>query len=144
MAIYWKQNRFKAKAEDAYNEIMTLSEITAQNVVDLARNESSVIHDDFEWDNEIAGDKWRCHQARILIDNLVIKVEEPKKSEPTMIRVLHTTPDRNDYKPIEFYIKNTEEHEKLLSMAKRDLQSFKTKYYSLEELKGVFEAIDNL
>lgn len=33
MAIYWKQNRFKAKAEDAYNEIMTLSEITADIIL---------------------------------------------------------------------------------------------------------------
>lgn len=64
MAIFWKVNRFKADAEEAYKELMTLDEITAKNVVELARNESSVIHDEFEWRDDVAGAKWREYQAR--------------------------------------------------------------------------------
>ena len=48
MAVFWKTNYFKADAEEAYKEIMTLDEITSENVVELARNESSVIHDEFD------------------------------------------------------------------------------------------------
>ena len=144
MAVFWKTNYFKADPEKAYAEIMTLDEITSENVVELARNENSVIHNEFEWDDAIAGDNWRNHQARVLINNLVIEVEEPVAREPVSIRVLHTTPDRHDYKPIEFFVKNEDEHTKLLEAAKRELQSFKTKYYLLSELKEVFEAIDKL
>ena len=144
MAVFWKTNYFKADPEKAYAELMTLEEITTENVVELARNENSVIHNEFEWDDSIAGENWRKHQAGVLISNLVIEVEEPVKKDPVQIRVLHTTPDRHDYKPLEFFVKNEDEHEKLLNTAKRELQSFKTKYYLLSELKEVFTAIDNL
>jgi hypothetical protein len=142
MAVFWKTGYFKCDAEEAYKEISTLDEITVENVVELASNESSVIHDEFEWDNEIAGGEWRKFQARRLIQNLVVEVEEPETKEPVQIRVLHTTPDRHDYKPVEFFVKNVDEHQKLLNQAKRELESFKKKYYSLVELTPVFEAIN--
>ena len=142
MAVFFKTGYYKCDPEKAYAEIMTLDEITSENVVELARSESSVLHDEFEWDDAIAGDKWRNHQARLLIDNLVIEVEEPETKEPMQVRVLHTTPDRHDYKPIEFFVKNVDEHQKLLNQAKRELESFKKKYYSLVELTPVFEAIN--
>ena len=144
MAVFWKTNYFKADPEKAYAEIMTLDEITSENVVELARNENSVIHNEFEWDDAIAGDKWRNQQARVLINNLVIEVEQPEIKEPVQVRVLYTTPDRHDYKPIEFFVKDVDEHQKLLNQAKRELESFKKKYYSLIELTPVFEAINAL
>lgn len=144
MAVFWKTNYYKADPKKAYAEIMTLDEITSENVVELARSESSVLHDDFEWDDAIAGNKWRNHQARRLIENLVVEVEERDTKEPVQIRVLHTTPDRHDYKPIEFFLKDADEHKKLLNQAMRELEYFKKKYYSLVELTPVFEAINAL
>ena len=144
MAIFWKTNYYKADPEEAYKELMTLDEITSENVVALAKNENSVIHDEFEWDNEIAGDKWRNHQARQLICNLVIEVEQPEKKEPVEVRVLHTTKERHDYKPLQFFMTHEDERQKLLRQAYADLEAFKRKYYTLSELKPVFDAIEAL
>ena len=144
MAVFWKTNHFKADAEEAYKELMTLDVITAESVVELAKNESSVIHDEFDWDNEVAGHKWRKHQAGVLIRNLVIEVEQTDTKESVPVRVLHTTPDRNDYKPLEFFMTHEDEREKLLKQAYADLESFKRKYYTLKELKPVFDAINTL
>jgi hypothetical protein len=41
--------------------------ITPEAVVAAARPKNSPLHQLFDWDNEVAGDKWRNHQARILI-----------------------------------------------------------------------------
>lgn len=53
--VSWKIDKYKANATDAYAEISKLNEITPQNVVDLARNEDSVLHSDFEWNDSVAG-----------------------------------------------------------------------------------------
>jgi len=144
MAVFWKTNYFKADAEEAYKELMTLDVITAESVVELAKNESSVIHDEFDWDDEVAGHKWRNHQARVLINNLVIEVEQNETKESVPVRILHTTSDRDDYKPLEYFMTHEDEREKLLKQAYADLESFKRKYYTLKELKPVFDAINAL
>lgn len=144
MAIFWKTNRFKADAEEAYKELMTLDEITAKNVVELARNESSVIHDEFEWRDDVAGAKWREHQARRLIDNLVIEVEQKEHPEPVQIRVLHNIPNTSDYKPIEHFVTHEDDRVKLLNKAIQELKSFEIKYRTLTELQSVFDAINAL
>ena len=144
MAVFWKTNYFKANAEEAYKEIMTLDEITAENVVELARDESSVIHNEFEWRDDVAGAKWREHQARRLITNLVIEVDEKEISEPVQIRVLHNVPDTPDYKPIEHFVTHEDDRQKLLNKAMQELKSFEIKYRTLTELQSVFDAINNL
>ena len=46
--VFFKINKYKVSAEDCYTELQTLKEITPQNVVNLARNEDSKLHNDFE------------------------------------------------------------------------------------------------
>ena len=74
--VFFKINKYKVSAEDCYTELQTLKEITPQNVVDLARNEDSKLHNDFEWDNEIAGEKYRLSQAREMIQLLAFEPKE--------------------------------------------------------------------
>ena len=47
-------------------------DITASGVVALARKKSSAMHDYFEWDDSIAGEKYRESQARTLIKMLKV------------------------------------------------------------------------
>lgn len=145
MAVFWKTGYYKADPEQAYKEIMSLEEITAQNVVNMAKSEESSIHNEFEWDDAIAGNKWRCQQARVLMDNLVIEYESRERDEePVLIKVLHTTPDRKDYKPIEFFITHEDEYQKLLNCAIREVKAYQNKYRTISELHGLFAEIDKL
>lgn len=139
MSVAWKFSAYKADAEKAYSEISQLSEITPQNVLNLAKNEDSEIHNDFEWDDSIAGEKYRLHQARQMIQSLVFKTEEPDRT-PT--RVLQITTERNVYKPTEFFVKHEDEYQALLNRALSELESFQNRYKSLAELEDVLDSIE--
>lgn len=139
--VSWKIDKYKADANEAYAEISHLEKITPQNVVELARNENSVIHNDFEWNDEIAGEKYRNIQAGEMIRNFLI---ETKKEEKTPVRALQITTETNVYKPVKFFLKNEDEYQSLLKRALVELQGFKARYSSLVELEDIFKAIDEL
>lgn len=141
--VSWKVPKYKATAQEAYDEISTLEEITPKNVVDLARNVNSKIHDDFEWDNEIAGEKWRIKQAREMIQLLVFEDKEKEElQEP--VRVLQISTKTSVYQPVKMIVQQQDEYQTLLKRAKAELEAFKRRYQSIVELESIFEAIDNL
>lgn len=140
--IEWKLKGFyKVDAQKAYEEIQSLEEITDKNVVDLARNEKSCIHNEFEWNDTIAGEKWRERQAQLMIQSFVIKVEE-KEEHP--MRVFQISTKKHVYQPIQFFIEHKDEYQALLERAIRELQGIKHRYKTIVELEEVFNAIDAL
>ena len=139
--VFFKINKYKVSAEDCYSELQTLSEITPKNVVDLARNKNSKLHDDFEWDNEIAGEKYRLSQAREMIQLLAF---EPIKETHEPTRVYQISTEKAVYKPVEMILKNEDEYQNLLKRALAELQAFKKRYSTLIELEEVFKAIEEL
>lgn len=157
--VWVYKGKYKADPEAAYAEIQTLETITPQNVVDLARSADSVIHDDFEWDDEIAGEKYRVIQAGNMIRSFVlVRDEEPIQTEGNKdikfsieephpvgkLRALHTTSKPYEYKPCEYFIENKDEYQILLDKAIAELEAFKRRYAMIAELEDVFNAIDNL
>jgi len=81
-------SRFNGDAEAIYGEILSVGEhATPQDVVKKAKLKKSAMHHCFEWDNEIAGDNWRFHQARRLIAAIVIYDKpETEGIEPVIMR----------------------------------------------------------
>ena len=139
--VFFKINKYKVSAQDCYDELQTLREITPQNVVDLARSKDSKLHNDFEWDNEIAGEKYRLSQAREMIQLLAF---EPNKETHEPIRVYQISTEKTVYKPVEKILKNEDEYQNLLKRALAELESFKKRYSTLVELEQVFRAIEEL
>ena len=139
--VSFKINKYKVSAQDCYEELQTLDKITPKNVVDLARNPTSKLHHDFEWDNEIAGEKYRLSQAREMIRLLVF---EPIKETHEPIRVYQITIEETVYKPVEMILKNEDEYQNLLKRALAELESFKKRYSTLVELEEIFRAIEEL
>lgn len=139
--VFFKINKYKVSAEDCYTELQTLSEITPQNVVDLARNEDSKLHNDFEWDNDIAGEKYRLLQASDMIRMLTY---EPKDEKHEPIRVYQISTKKTVYKPVEMILKNEDEYQNLLKRALAELNSLKKRYSTLVELEQVFIEIEKL
>ena len=144
--IKWKTpGLFKADPVKAYEELQTLEERTPEAIVELARNENSVLHNLFDWDDKVAADKWRKQQARVICCNLVVEERDNKHDKLIELRLLHMSEDRGSYEGINYFIAHADEYDKLLASAKRDLESFKSKYRTLKELKQLLkEAIDEL
>lgn len=146
MAYKWKTGYYKADAEVAgkvFEELDKTVGLNAKTLVDASRDESAPLHDEFEWDDAIAGEKWREQKARVMICNLTITVEEAKDSTP--VRAYVKIEDNTDnYESIEAVLKSEEKTDSLMMMAMKELSWFQTKYASLKELTGVFKEIDKL
>lgn len=145
--IFWKTPKlFKADPEKVYEELQTLDEITPDSVLELARNENSVLHNEIDWNDRTAAEKWRKQQARLIVCNLVVKVEERKEEEPVTVRLFHNidSDKGKTYEPITVIVKDEDKYKNLLDQAKRELHSFQVKYHSLKELEPVFKAINEL
>jgi len=139
--VSWKIEKYKANATDAYAEISKLSKITPQNVVELARDEKSILHNDFEWNDAIAGEKYRKMQAAEMI-RMFVFTPVKENNEPT--RVFEISTQKNVYKPTKLILKNEDEYQNLLKSALLELNNFKRKYHRLTELEKIFEAIEEI
>lgn len=87
--------------EKRINEIFTQAGgvITPRAVVDDARNSDSPLHECFDWNDEIAGDKWRLVQARRLIRSVTIKtvIEHHTIAAPCYTRDVTSEPGKQGY-----------------------------------------------
>ena len=84
---------FKADAQKCCDEIGE-NEVTKESILQIAKNPMSELHKCFEWDDNIAAEKYRLHQAENIIRNLVIK---RKKSDSQPIRYYSITREKGIY-----------------------------------------------
>ena len=67
--------------------------LSPEYVVQNATPKTSPIHDYFEWDDKVAGGKYRTWQARYLLGRIEIVIEEDGKGETT--RAFHNISIKN-------------------------------------------------
>jgi len=140
--IRWSvEGLHKADAQKCYNECQTLEEVTPANVLEKARNKRTELHKCFEWDDGIAGEKYRLIQARDIIRHFVIYTPDEEEDIPK-IRSYQITTECNKYEPTRMFLQNPDEYTELLKRAKRELEAFKQRYKTLTELETIFEEID--
>lgn len=119
--------------------------VTCECLVDAAREKTSSIHNLFEWNDSIAGEKWRISQARTVLSCLKVVVIESEEKEPKRVRAFlnaETSGARAEYFNIEKTMSNIDLMMGVLNRAKRELQAFVDKYRTLKELNSVINAID--
>ncbi len=145
MTAAWKiESLYKADATKVASELESLgSEYTLSDVVEKARDSHSEMHSCFEWDDTVAGQKYRECQAGQMIRQLVIVRDNKNEQEKTNIRVFVSTGKRdNTYTPTKLIVKKQDEYEALLERALVELRAFKQKYSSLSELEEILSLID--
>lgn len=113
--------------------------LTKKNLVDASRSEDAPLHNEFEWRDDIAAERYREVQASKIIRSLVVR-QEAISAEP--VRAYFKI--ANTFEPIESIIISPAKTTSLLEMALRELNSFRMKYSTLSELAVVFHAIDEL
>ena len=143
--VVWKvKGFFKADAEAVYKEITALGDsFSPEQIVEAAKDEASELHKCFTWDDAIAAENWRKHQARVLVAQLVVKTETSDE-EPVAVRVIASTAIRNVYKPVVKLIEAEQDYADLLARAINELKAFQQKYKAITELREIFAAIDEL
>lgn len=144
-ATEWRvKGLYSQNPNDVMREIQSIGEeFTPHDVVEIARNENSVMHDMFEWDDSVAGELYRETQARQILRMLVI-VDEEKKEQPPIRCIVNTGKFNQTYTPISFTVRNEDAYKDLLDRAFDELIAFKRKYAALAELDEVMRLIDEL
>ena len=113
--------------------------LNAQTLVDENRPVDAPLHNAFEWDDSIAGEEWRKHQARNIINALVITPEN--RSVETRAFFKLSSAEKN-YDSVHTIIRDEDKSEQLFRDATRELKSFQKKYSSIEKLHSVVMAIE--
>lgn len=116
--------------------------LTPDMLVKEARKKTSPLHGCFTWNDKEAGRLRRLDEARFLLR--VITVEVEADNETVITRAFVSVTDDPIYTTIESALADDDMRESLLSQAKKDLGSFRSKYSQLKELAVVFEAIENI
>ena len=110
-----------------------------------ARPKESVLHNDFEWRDEVAAEKYRQGQARHMIGAIRITSEDTQEPVRAYVNVTVVAPDEppvRSYMPMKEVLEHPDLHSQMMADAFRDAQSFKQKYNTLERLKPVMDAMN--
>ncbi len=135
---------FNANAEKVYQELRDCGETyTPREVVEKAKDEQSELHKCFEWDDTIAAEKYRLHQARMLIANIVVEVEQAE-GQTTELRLYQSNGRNNGYSESVLIARDVDRYAELLERAKSELDSFRKRYESIAELEEVITAIEEV
>ena len=147
MIYNWKNKGFfSADAQTAgevCEELNNTVGLSADTLLEASRPEDAPLHNEFEWDDEIAADQFRHIQAGNIIRNLEVVIEE---QEPTraFVTIERQVAHSSSYEPTAVILSDKDKRKQLLKEALIELSWFKRKYKGLKELAAVFEAIDKV
>ena len=149
MTYQWKTFSYKTSADvagEVCEELDRTVGLTPENLVDVSRPEDAPLHGEFEWNDELAAEEYRRVQARLMISNLSVVIEEHKQEPVRAFFSLQSGFRKNSgtYESTITIMGDKEKRAKLLESAKKEMLAFKAKYKMLTELAGVFELIDDI
>lgn len=109
--------------------------LTPAILVEEARPADAPLHGRFEWDDTIAGEKFRQHQAAELIRSVKIVAGRDKEGPKTIREwVSVTRPDRpRSYEPLAEVVENDFAIQMVLQEMERDIALLRRKYGHLKQ-----------
>ena len=145
MVYEWKVPLHKVSAQEAGDHIEKLDrihgEVTPQILLDDSRPENALLHPCYEWDDEKAAEKYRLHQSKMIIGNLVcVSVSDADQTLPEPVRAFISVNDRNEkakYRPTVIALSDAEMKKKAFENAERELEMFKKKYKDLIDVEKI-------
>lgn len=112
--------------------------LTPAAVVAAAAAEDHPLHSRFEWDDAVAGHKYRLSQARQLI-RVVRETYVSPKGEPERTRFFHAIPDSQGmaYQPSDVVVKDDIASKVLLQSMEREWRALKKRYERFAEFRDL-------
>lgn len=148
MVYEWKTASYiKADANVAGKQCEELEKtvgLTAKNLLDANRDENAPLHNEFEWRDSIAAEKYRENQARHIIACLCVRAETTTGEQSEPVRAFLTTTLEPEYKSLNVILRSANSHYAMLAMALRELKAFQNKYKMLSELKPLFDVMEGI
>ncbi len=122
--------------------------LQSRAVINRARDKSSPLHSHFEWDDTIAGERYRHIQARELIANCTLEIESPEQ-KTVRVRAYYSLPsDRGvpngGYRVLADILDDDHLTKELIEMALGELETFQAKYDKIAALRPVFQAVESV
>lgn len=128
--------------------------LTPELVVESARDPKHPLHDQFEWDDSIAAEQFRCQQARALIRRVevIVQTTEYTYTVPKYIRDPSVGCSEQGYRVLDKVARDREDAVKALEYEFGRAYAFLQRAYALllamdvdpEELSGIMSSIDHL
>lgn len=137
----WRATYYKCKAEQAAKVFAQIEKengnITPQLIVDHARPEKSPLHDDFTWQNKTAAERWRKHEARMMIASLVrVRIKDSKedgREHRAFVSIKQKDEDKG-YLNIDSAMEDQELSPKILNGALNRAQYWLDEYWAFREI----------
>ena len=123
-------------------ELEKSTEITNKSVLEYAKNKKkSEIYKCFDWDDKIAGEKWRLTQANQIIGSISFVIEEePIKKQKVYFSVKSDKEENRKFKNIKDILEDDEDYKALLNKARKEFETCRDNYDNLikrEDLKDI-------
>jgi hypothetical protein len=149
---YKNTEKFTPEVIDEVLEVKETYGLTPSNLLKKASKKSSSLYKFFDWDDSSAGEKWRLEQARGLINEIKIVVEDKEVYAFENVNVaINDAEFPNDkiskfgsreYKTIVEIMSNEDYRNQLIHRALTEATYWKERHAELIELNPIFVSID--
>ena len=115
--------------------------LTAEKVVAKARDKNSPLHKFFEWDDTHAAKEWRIQQARVLIHEIKVVIEDKEYVGFQNVTVQTTDGSQRLYLPVREVVSNKDLREQILQRALNQQEYWADEFNEFKELSLIFQSI---
>ena len=134
MKYKWSTASFKNVSADKVGveleKIENEGRLTNASVLEFAKNnENSELNKCFDWDDTVAGEKWRLQQASSILTSISIVIQE--ESQENIVKAfinIKTKDDKREFQNVVSVINNDEAYTQLKDKAEKEFISYKQKY----------------
>ena len=145
----WKNTGFSANAQLVGEELEKLEsagELTADEVLEFAKNNpDSETYKCFEWDDSVAGEKYRRYQASHIMTSISVTIKsEPKETQRVYLNIKSSIDNSRKFKNVKEVLKNDKEYQQVLDNAKQAFIRTKEQYELLVNKEDLRRIIFNL
>lgn len=118
-------------------------QLSAARIVAEAKISTSPLHGFFTWDDAVAANRWREHEARHLLNCITVVVKQEKSDKEQEVRAYHvvrSSEPEEDERPVRAYIpisrvaNNPAMADQVIEQAKADLRIWKDRYEKFKVL----------
>lgn len=160
-AKFTSGSRINLDANKVYKELCEIQNnneegnLLPEEVLEWAKNHPlSELYKGIDWDDSIAAQKWRLQQCTKIIYNIRIvpgssNMEDIKEDNTPLRQDIQIVPFMHidgvrGYQSTVQIVNNEDKYDQLKKQAYRDLESWRSKYQMITELKDLFDEIDTL
>lgn len=108
--------------------------VTPQMLVKASKRQDSLLHDQFEWDDQKAGNQYRVWQARQLLRSMTVEVEDGRVSEYENVVFKVNSHREQKYFHIDQIMENKSLKGAVVKQVQRDLKAMLDKYERYEKI----------